>query len=72
MTRIVELFVCPLLCLYSSGDAWLCCMVWLNILGVALVCGRVSQSIYVLGLLGLHLNLSHTVTYRLLEKLKEH
>ena len=32
-----------LLCLYSSGDAWLCCIVWLNILGVALVCGHVSQ-----------------------------
>ena len=35
MTGIVGLFVCPLLCLYSSGDAWLCCAVWPNILGVA-------------------------------------
>ena len=67
MTNIVGLFVCPLLCLYSSCDAWLCCTVWLNILGVALVCGRVSQSIYVFGLLGLHLNLSHGATSRPLE-----
>ena len=37
MTNIVGLFVCPMLCLYSSGDAWLCCMVWLNTLGEALL-----------------------------------
>ena len=71
MTSIVGLFVCPLLCLYSIGDAWLCCTVWLSILGVALVCGRVSQSVYVLGLLGLRLNLSHTATSRPLQKSKE-
>ena len=47
-------------------------MVWLNILGVTLVCGLVSQSIYVLGLLGLHLNLSHVAAFRPLRKLKEH
>ena len=72
MTSIVGLFFCPLLCLYSIGDAWLCCTVWLNILGVALVCGRVSHSIFVLRLLGLHLNLSHSVTSRPLGKTKEH
>ena len=51
MTGIVGLFVCPLLCLYSSSDARLHCAVWLDILGVAVL----SQSIYVLRLLGLHL-----------------
>ena len=68
MTSIVRLFVCPLLCLCASDDAWLCCTVWFNIFGVTLVCGRVSQSIYVLGLLRLHLNLSHAATSRPLGK----
>ena len=36
MTSIVGLFVCPLLCLYSIGDAWLRGAVWLDILGVAM------------------------------------
>ena len=36
MTGIVGLFVCPLLCLYSSNDAQLRGTVWLDILGVAM------------------------------------
>ena len=74
MTSIVGLLLCPLLCLYSIGDTWLSCVVWHYILGVALVCGHVPQSIYmyVLGLLGLHLNMSHAATSRPLGKSKEH
>ena len=31
-----------MLCLYSIGDAWLCCMAWLNVFGVALVSPCIS------------------------------
>ena len=57
LVYVVGLFVSPLLCLYSSDVAWLCCTVWLNILAVVLVHGSVSHTIYVLVLYGLHLKL---------------
>ena len=67
MTNIVGLFVCPcfagiLAAMFSYVARY----------GLLFLGGCVSQSIYVLGLLGLHLNLSHTVTSRPLGKSTEH